>query len=449
MFTGQILAAGLFYLIWNFLYVVAVFLVTGLVDLFEYGVSSSSLYNYVTPAVPLGWFQSRLIFSRYPDEQQYVLNSPGTVVYALLGGLVFAVLAYVIYQKRRLERAGDFLSMNWTRPVFRWGTAIVGGIAGALCLTLMTGESTSRNAMAAKFVIFLILCALVLFFVAEMFVEKSFRVFKRKIAVEAVSCVALLLVGSAMLQFDVFGIESYVPEPEEIMQATMDLSGSYVFTEQDELEAVTDVHQYIVDQIPELKKGYDESSVYCQYVSISYVLKSGKFVTRRYFVPETDQDIVDELAQKLTACEQFPEAAKRACFGADYEDLDWQVLGAELLCYREEGEQSYTVYGSEEGMQELYTAVLADIDAGAFWSTEDTEQGSFINAELELSLGTDRPNEQVMEAMGNAAYGYITGSDSNGTTAMVTISIDEHFTHTIETLVKLGTIGSADELTYE
>jgi Arc/MetJ-type ribon-helix-helix transcriptional regulator len=32
---------------------------------------------------------------------------------------------------------------------------------------------------------------------------------------------------------------------------------------------------------------------------------------------------------------------------------------------------------------------------------------------------------------------------------MVTISIDEHFTHTIETLVKLGTIGSADELTYE
>jgi hypothetical protein len=204
-----------------------------------------------------------------------------------------------------------------------------------------------------------------------------------------------------------------------------------------------------VDQIPELKKGYDESSAYCQYVSISYVLKSGKFVTRRYFVPETDQDIVDELAQKLTACEQFPEAAKRACFGADYEDLDWQVLGAELLCYREEGEQSYTVYGSEEGMQELYTAVLADIDAGAFWSTEDTEQGSFINAELELSLGTDRPNEQVMEAMGNAAYGYITGSDSNGTTAMVTISINEHFTHTIETLVKLGTIGSADELTYE
>jgi catabolite regulation protein CreA len=319
--------------------------------------------------------------------------------------------------------------------------------------------------MVTKFVIFLVICGLILFFVAEMFVEKSFKVFKRQIAVEAVSCIAVLLVGCALLQFDIFGIESYVPQVEEISEAAVDCVGNFVFTDEEELEAVTDVHQYIVDQIPMLKRAYGASYENYRYMTIRYTLKSGKWVSRSYYIQCDDKEFLDGLNQKLAAIEYSTEAAKRSYFGTDYEALDWQVLGATIECLKTDTYEEYTVYGSEEEMQELYTAVLADIDAGAIWgkhtgsgemtvesaeSADEAEDTSFISAVLSLSLGTDTLSNEVAEQLEHSYHTTdITGSSSQGTNVDVSLSIDENFTHTIETLVKLGTIESAEDLRVE
>jgi ABC-2 type transport system permease protein len=469
MFTGQTLAAGLFYMIWNFLYEVVLFMTEGLVDLFEYGLSSGSfLDSYIRPLFPLGWFMSRLSFYYDTAQGSYCIVFPEALFYAIIGGIVFVALAYFIYQKRQLERAGDFLSMNWTKPVFRWGTAIVGGIAGALCLAYMSGEAVSANRMVAKFVVFLILCALVLFFVAEMFVEKNFRVFKRRIAVEAVSCIAVLLVGSALLQFDIFGIESYVPQPEEIQEAYVECSGQYTFMEPDELENVTAVHQYIVDQIPELKKEIGDSLDNYQYVSIRYTLKSGKWVCRNYNIWSADKEFIDGLKEKLTALNHSAEAVKRSYFGTDYEALDWQVLSAELECYGADKDTTYTVYGTKEQMQALYTALLADIDAGAAWASTDSADEMTVTSDevvettsdeavetdspavsacLRLDLDTDMLSNEVASMLGDSYYTSITSADSKkGTVVEVYMYIDEHYTHTLEALVESGTIESVEEL---
>jgi hypothetical protein len=83
-------------------------------------------------------------------------------------------------------------------------------------------------------------------------------------------------------------------------------------------------------------------------------------------------------------------------------------------------------------------------------SADESEDTSFISAVLSLSLGTDTLSNEVAEQLGNSYHTTdITGSSSQGTNVDVSLSIDENFTHTIETLVKLGTIESAEDLRVE
>lgn len=472
MFTGQLLTAGLFYMIWNFLYVATVMLINVVGDLMIYGLSSRLISEIRHPLFPLAYLLYEVGFYMDGATKLYHVQGISTLMIYMGTGLICAVLAWFAYQKRRIECAGDFLSMRWTAPVFRWGTALVVGVAGALCLTYLSGEYTSQNHMVMKFVVFLILCAVVLFFVAEMFIEKSFRVFKKRIAVECVSCVAVLLVGAGLLQFDVFGIESYVPQTDEIEMVSLWGNGCVSFEDAADLEKVRTLHQLIVDHSSEQKaqsqaaSGYmeqaeavgDEADLtnaenvqFYEYFDITYTLKNGKSVSRAYRIMTYDVAFREAL---ITLCGELfndPEAIKRGYFGMNYEELDWQLIGASLEypeydTYDNYVYNTYPVYGSKEELQKLYDALMADFDSGAF-SQYGWNGTSLTNATLNLTLMTGHKRGDIRFAGLGGYRSYFDGEQlPNGTQMYSYLQLTDRCTNTIQMLIEMGLIERADDL---
>ena len=46
----------------------------------------------------------------------------------------FLIIAVVVYKKKHVETAGDIITVQWMKPVFRWGTAVCTSSLGALCV---------------------------------------------------------------------------------------------------------------------------------------------------------------------------------------------------------------------------------------------------------------------------------------------------------------------------
>lgn len=468
MFTGQILAAGLFYVIWNCLYGAAVVLINVVGDMIIYGISGSLINNPVCPLFPVAYMVREIGFYRYGELNNYQLDGISVVLLYAAAGLVLAVLGWFIYQKRRIECAGDFLSMKWTAPVFRWGTAMIVGVAGALCWTYLTGEYTSTNRMVTRFVIFLVICSFVLFFVAEMFVEKSFRVLKKRIALENICCVAVLLAGVALLWFDAFGVETYVPETDQIKVVSLGGNGSVCFEDTSDIEEVRALHKLIIGQRFE-QKAQDQSyrmdtislsdvaqpkaadGRYEDYINITYELKNGRMVRRSYWIITEDPSFRDMLWAQSESLFNDTEALKRSCLGMNYEELNWQLVTG-YVSYSvpdDTGEylyNSYPLYGSKEQLQKIYDAIVADFDAGAFGQYGRPDTGK-LSASVNLTLFTERKGIEIYYASDGGHMSYFDGEDrADGTNMYVDLNINENCTNLIDALIDLGIITSADDL---
>lgn len=458
MFTGQLMAAPLFYMIWNFLYFAVVGLINAMAELLVFGISGSLLHAGNHPLLPVTWLYAWIGFS---DDK--VLEPCGIFMLAIyvVAGLLFAAAAFYVYQKRRLECAGDFLTVGWTKPLFRWGTAVIGGVAGAICLTyLFGGGYGSYSSRAGIFVILLVLVGAVLFFVAEMFIEKSFRVFKKKIAVECVSCVAVLLVGVALLQFDVFGYETYVPEVSAVDSVTLSGYGSASFDSEEDIEKVRAMHQLLLSRKDELKKNQNDfvsDDEMCMYIRIEYQMKNGETVSRAYDLQSTDTAFMEELQEQCYSLISDPEAVKRSYFGMNYEELDWEVTSASLE-YASQSESGAwlmnPIYGTQSELQKLYDAVLLDMEAGAFceydaYGFDDYEVLTVgtgdIDALITLDIWTQMNEKDIRYASYHPLYRIDSGK-AVGTNMRCEIYLNNRCTHTIDTLIEYGWLESVEEL---
>lgn len=481
MFTGQLLAAGLFYMIWNFLYLVSVALINSVAALFIYGCDGNLIPIDSHPLWPMMYLFREVGFQLDATTEVYSVKGISTLLIYLGIGLIFAVAACLIYQKRRLECAGDFLSMGWTKPIFRWGTAIIGGVGCAIFVICLFDRYNSYYQMAVKFVVFLVIFGIALFFVAQMFIEKSFRVFRRKLAVESVSCAAVLMIGVALLQFDVFGIESYVPEVSEVEAVALSGNGLSCFSEESDIEKAEQLHRMLISISDEQKKSrdaVDETTIY-EYIRFTYYLENGKDVSRSYQVRSKDVDFMKALLKLCVELYGDPEGIKNSYFGTNYEELDWQVSGATLEYAKqlEENERGvysgYSLYGSKEAMQQLYEAILADMDAGAFAElteemvdaigrpaesvvveekgdtttvviAETVDEQVYLDATLLLELHTDRsPTEVDLYGEGRRST---VGRSVSGSDMSVWLRLNLQCTHTIQALIDLGEIQSVNDL---
>ena len=200
-------------------------------------------------------------------------------------GIAALVLSLMLYRRRKLESAGDFMAVRPLEPVF----------LGLYTLSVAAFFQMFSELFSQSEYVFLGLGILIGFFTGLMLLKRTIRVFQPK-ALLACVLVCVVFAGSMILTaVDVVGVTRRVPKAEQvacvyITPSQYNFSGSSVHRVEDSenIEKAVALHRAILDGKTTAVPLEDDTSV-----CISYVLKNGKTI-RRYY---TGIDINSEAGQ--------------------------------------------------------------------------------------------------------------------------------------------------------
>lgn len=290
MVTGWLLAIPAIYAVVNFAVIAAAGLVRTLCSLFCYGYAGDDdfapVIYWLTPVVNLvkrfgTCGVERSDAAPYPWQVQF----PADVVHAVgiytAAGAALLALTYLLYRRRKSESAADPAAFPWMRPVFRYGTGLLGGLALGLGLyQLVLGwRMESETGRWVGLLVSTVLMGALCYYAAEMLVRKSLRVLRRSLPGAGLVCVLLALV-CAGARFDVFGYAARVPDVSAVTQVqlrgSLGLSGVNC-TEPETIETVIALHREIITLRPD-----EDDPENSAYITLSYTLTDGSTLTRAY-----------------------------------------------------------------------------------------------------------------------------------------------------------------------
>ena len=394
MFTGHLLALPVFYGVLNVLAAGLYMLLTSMCTSFCYGYAGSDWgwgYDFATLLTPV-WKLHASVYSYYRSAEGSGIPSDapvGEVItepvmkfyglkYVALYVAIAAVLAlasFLLYRVRRLESAGDVVSVKPMRPVFKYGVALCSGLAFGM------GTTVFLNTGEIGLMIAIVVWGIVGYFVAQMLLDKSFRVFKKwkgAAAVAGVFAALFLVVG-----LDLTGFETRIPDPanvESVYVAGLEAVSlgddadymHWTATEQRQIGLLMDLHEAAIEQRSMWRPngGYVTDLRYCTSMSLRYCLKDGSTLTRTYTLwldlAEVDQEGTAAwvLQQLYNDRDLYWES-----YGFDklesLMDEGWWIEQAEYDNYPYDGEGPFIqqYYYGKNG-QALYEAVKEDFFAG-------------------------------------------------------------------------------------
>lgn len=195
-------------------------------------------------------------------------------------GVVFVALAMLVYGRRHLESAGDFLSLQPLKPVFLVFYTL--GVAAIFFLAsdLFIGETVY---------LFLIAGLIVGFFTGQMLLNRSVRVFQKKFLVQFAIFAAAFGLSLGITRLDPLGITRKIPNTADVQWAAVySLDYRYAYndntqyapvqiTDPEEIEQVRQFHDLLAADRPE-EDGRKQN------VIIQYTLKNGIRLVRHYEV---------------------------------------------------------------------------------------------------------------------------------------------------------------------
>ena len=290
MVTGWLLAIPAIYAVVNFAVIAAAGLMRTLCGLFCYGYAGDDDFApfvyWLTPVVNLvkrfgTCGVERSDAAPYPWQVQF----PADVVHAVgiytAAGAALLALTYLLYRRRKSESAADPAAFPWMRPVFRYGTGLLGGLALGLGLyQLVLGwRMESETGRWIGLLVSTVLMGALCYYAAEMLVRKSLWVLRRSLPGAGLVCVLLALV-CAGARFDVLGYAARVPDVSAVTQVqlrgSLGLSAANC-TEPETIETVIELHREIITLRPD-----EDDPENSAYITLSYTLTDGSTLTRAY-----------------------------------------------------------------------------------------------------------------------------------------------------------------------
>ena len=214
----------------------------------------------------------------------------GLWIYAGIG-LVAAVGALLLYRSRKLESAGDFMAVKCLKPIFLVLYTLCVGAFSAVFGSIFGGDT---------YIVFLIVGFAVGFFTGKLLLERTIKIFNLKSLLQLGIIVSLMWLSLMAVQFDVFGIVSYVPKPDAVKEAHI-VSYNYgsqkaTVSQTEGLEILQKAHQLALEE--EGCKHADSQSY-----EITYYMKDGRTVRREYRLCRQE-----EASQKLEELFYSPNA---------------------------------------------------------------------------------------------------------------------------------------------
>ncbi len=446
MFTGQLLAVPVFAVILNFLYVGCKVLVRMLMSLISYGIPMEYVSGRLDVLSPL-YYIANHVHLTYDYSGKYPvctgLSGQKTVAVYALAAVVFVLAAYLIYRMRNLETAGSLISIPWIAPVFRWGAAFCGGsLLSVIFCSIM--DFSSGKMIFVSALIGAIVFGAACFFVAQMFLEKGFRVFQKKRMLECGIFIAIFACMYIAIEFDLLGQERKLPDASDVEMACLDHVSTYGGSDEEMVEDILKLHSQIIDSKKEFEAYAADAYGNTSYLTIRYRLKDGSSLERAYKVP-WEREMMNEpesVVCKVVDLATSPESYRKELFGVY--DQEMKVTNCQIDLYDAQNEARDHVF-SDEDADKIYQAILADLWEGNFKNCllnglfyDGEENGTYYNSVL-LDVVGEKEVIPVYEY-----YHHLAPEGSKSTTA--NIGFDANCRNLIEALIETGAIQSEQDL---
>ncbi len=389
MMTGQILAAPVFYFVGNILVPGMEYLLRNFAGNFLYGYSghtdvalgflSPPLYMYtMCTEVAIASIETCESDSYYVTA--YALERGSLMILAAyaLAGLVIALIALLLYRTRKSEMTGSTVAFPWATPIFKYGVAFCTAVAlGQLLYFFLFGQYRSSGSDSLPGTILCMVAAgLVGYFVAEMLIRKSFRVFRAGAKGAVIVAGALVLLGVAM-SFDLTGYEKRVPDESEIESAFYTFSGMTNVTtdDADTIRRLTAAHRAIVKNRNEQARIADawDADTLSQsdygdiepfHLRLTYYLKDGSQLSRSYYVylRRSELTVPSSATARVNALYMCRESVLCRVLGYGYEHLGDTPRFLDSYCYYYDdnsGGKDYTLTAAQA--EQVYAALMQDV----------------------------------------------------------------------------------------
>ncbi|MBO5891496.1 MAG: hypothetical protein J6Q30_02135 [Oscillospiraceae bacterium] len=219
------------------------------------------------------WVSHAKVFAGLGDGWLYLLILGG--VGLLLGGL-----ALLLYRRRALETAGDFIAFKPLAPIFC--------VVYTLTVTALFGAL--GDLFFGELMIFLPVGFLVGYFTAKMLLGRTIKVFKAKVLLRFGIFAAVVAACVALIAWDPVGYRTWTPEPSQVasvrisnsvdvvlaMNGGMEWRESIELDDPEDIAAIVNLHREVTQKQGEFP---DQSVTSLQ---LCYTLQNGRQVTRVY-----------------------------------------------------------------------------------------------------------------------------------------------------------------------
>jgi len=296
-------------------------------------------------------------------------------------GVLALFLACLVYRRRNLETAGDFISLKPLSPLFLL-VCTIGAGAFLYMFSDLVGNKTY---------LFLALGMVIGYFVGKMLLERTLKVFGKK-SLLTLGAILLVFGGSLGLTWmDPLGITHYVPKAESIEVAYLygadkgyyyladsmfsyisgEKEGGYEISDAKEIAELQDFHRQLIRYRPSENDG-----VLCD-VRIRYTLENGSTITRYY-------EVGRDTRLGWQAGKYFSDM--RYIFEVNDISVLYDAFEAVVINIYENGKSMDFKLTDREDIAGLLIAIAEDCEAGTMaqnWAFHD-ETGKEVDYNLEF-----------------------------------------------------------------
>ena len=263
-------------------------------------------------------------------------------------GVALLGLALVLYRRRKLESAGDFMAVRPLEPVF----------LGLYTLSMAAFFHAFADLFNTVQYVFLGLGIIVGFFTGRMLLKRTIRVFQPRALLVCFLCGVVFATSMVLTAIDLLGVTRNVPRAEQVEKVYVtpnrfnyNYSGDFAMKTPEDVEKVLQLHETILAGKPtDLDDDYFS-------VCVSYVLKNGKTVQRYYPDVQVGGDAWAQARVFFTRTEYILNGKPEAVM-AGLADVTVSIYESS-----ENGDGYYGNIPADMG-RDLMQAIIADCNAG-------------------------------------------------------------------------------------
>lgn len=389
MLTGNIVAAPAYFVLINYMYK-GIWSIWNMVrQALIYGFTGNSEV-YGLGLVPFEYFREKVgvVYPEGAGLKLPTIEGMSCLKWYVLAGVIFAVVALIIYRKRQLECAGDMIVISWIKPVVRWfGAILCAGLTGEL---VQTTFFTEKVLMGKAFPVLLgcwIVVGVLSFFGIEMIIEKQFKIFNKGLVAQCGVLVVLMVLFLGSLEKDVFQLEKQLPKVKDVAEVYVQGSYQRYITEPEKIKENIKLQKNIIASRDEyqqyFRKYYGKNECNYLMVDMTYITKTGKKQTWSYNLPIDDYYVKEEgsAVKELQEQEANYEDYMTYYFTEQYGNIELQS-GSCFDWVDDEGNfQSIDI--STEDAQGLVEAFKQDIASGEYciypYGEKERVKNTYVN----------------------------------------------------------------------